>query len=141
MQIAESIHILLDDLTLLHPIKITFTAQGVEEESLSDKIRLDIFRIVQEQLNNILKHADATSAAISLIQENSQLVLQIVDNGKGCEIKRDSEGIGMVNIRTRVESHHGECSVVSRPGEGFTLHVTLPLNSPNGPSISQKTTR
>jgi signal transduction histidine kinase len=130
MQIAESIHILLDDLAIFHPIKIAFTEQGVDEESLSDKIRLDIFRIVQEQLNNILKHAGATSATISLTQENSSLVLQIADNGKGCEIKQESEGIGMRNIRMRVDSHQGEFSVVSRPGEGFALRVKLPLNSP-----------
>jgi signal transduction histidine kinase len=134
MRIAESIHILLDDLTILHPIKIAFTAQGIDEEGLSDKIRLDIFRIVQEQLNNILKHAEATTATISLIQENSRLALQIVDNGKGCQIKQESEGIGIRNIRTRVESHHGEFSVVSRPGEGFTLRVTLPLNLPKPPA-------
>ena len=128
MQITESINILVDDLALLHPIKIAFTEQGVDEESLSDKIRLDIFRIVQEQLNNILKHAEATSATISLIQETSHLVLQIVDNGKGCELDEHSEGIGMINIRTRVESHRGEISVVSQPGKGFSLIVTLPLN-------------
>ncbi len=127
MQIAESIHILLDDLSILHPIKIAFTERGVDEERLSDKIRLDIFRIVQEQLNNILKHAQATSATIGLIQENSQLLLEIADNGKGCEITQESEGIGIRNIRTRVDSHNGTLSVVSRPGEGFTLSVALPL--------------
>jgi signal transduction histidine kinase len=130
MRIAESINILLDDLSRLTSIKITFTERGVDEESLSDKIRLDIFRIVQEQLNNIVKHAEATSATISLIRVNTHLVLQIVDNGKGCETKQEREGIGMVNIRTRVESHHGEFSVVSRPGAGFALTVTLPLNPP-----------
>jgi signal transduction histidine kinase len=128
MELGESINILLDDLTVLHPIQIEFTEQGVDEEKLSDRIRLDILRIVQEQLNNILKHAEATSATISLIQETSHLVLKIVDNGKGCEIKQENEGIGMVNIRTRVESHHGEFSVVSPPGKGFSLEVKVPLN-------------
>jgi PAS domain S-box-containing protein len=128
MHLGESINILLDDLIVLHPIKIEFTEQGVDEESLSDKIRLDILRIVQEQLNNILKHAEATAATISLIQGTSHLVLQIVDNGKGCEIKQENEGIGMVNIRARAESHHGEVSVVSHPGKGFALGVTIPLN-------------
>jgi signal transduction histidine kinase len=128
MQIAESINILLDDLSILHPIKIAFTERGVDDGSLGDKIRLDIFRIVQEQLNNILKHAEATSATISLVQENSRLLLQIADNGKGCEITQESEGIGMRNMRTRVDSHNGTFSVVSRPGEGFTLSVALPLD-------------
>ena len=131
MQLGESINILLDDLTVLHPLKIEFTEEGVEEERLSDKIRVDILRIVQEQLNNILKHAEATSASISLIQGTAYLVLQIADNGKGCEIQQENEGIGMLNIRTRAESHHGEVSVVSHPGKGFTLEVKVPLNDPD----------
>ncbi len=135
MLIAESIGILLEDLAAVDPIKITFTEKGLDEEKLSDKIRLDIFRIVQEQLNNILKHAEATHATINLIQEDAHVLLQIHDNGKGCDSMEDNGGIGMMNIRARVQAHQGELSVVSRPGEGFGLMIILPFR-PNGLQLS-----
>jgi PAS domain S-box-containing protein len=127
MGLAESIDMLLDDVVVLRPMKIEFIKKGLREESLSEKLRLDILRIVQEGMNNILKHADADTASISLTQEESKLELQIEDDGKGCKISKDTEGIGMMNIRSRVASHHGEISIASHPGKGFSLNVKLPL--------------
>ncbi len=129
MGLSESINILLDDLKVLQPIKIEFIENGIDEKSLSEKLRLDILRIVQEQLNNILKHAKASFATINLTQQTSQIVLQIVDDGDGCEIQQESKGIGMMNIRSRADSHNGKVTIASKPGKGFELKVELPLDS------------
>jgi signal transduction histidine kinase len=129
MGLAESINILLDDLTVIQPIKIEFNENGIDEKSLSEKIRLDILRIVQEQLNNILKHAKASFATINLTQQASQILLQIVDDGEGCEILPDGKGVGMINIKSRAESHNGKVTIASNPGKGFELNVELPLHS------------
>jgi PAS domain S-box-containing protein len=128
MGLSESINILLDDLIIIQPIKIEFNVNGLDEESLSEKIRLDILRIVQEQLNNILKHAKASFATINLTQQTSRIVLQIVDNGGGCEIPQNSKGVGLMNIRSRAVSHNGKVTIASNPGKGFELRVELPLN-------------
>jgi signal transduction histidine kinase len=127
MGLSESINILLDDLIIIQPIKIEFNENGIDEKSLSDKLRLDILRIVQEQLNNILKHAKASLATINLTQQTNQIVLQIVDDGDGCEIQQEDKGIGMMNIRSRAESHNGKVTIASNPGKGFELKVELPL--------------
>jgi signal transduction histidine kinase len=127
MGLSESINILLDDLIVMQPIKIEFNENGIDEKSLSDKLRLDILRIVQEQLNNILKHAKASLATINLTHQTNQIVLQIVDDGDGCEIQQEDKGIGMMNIRSRAESHNGKVTIASNPGKGFELKVELPL--------------
>jgi PAS domain S-box-containing protein len=129
MGLSESINILLDDLIVVHPIKIEFTESDVDESRLSEKLRLDILRIVQEQLNNILKHAKASSASINLTQQTAEIVLQIVDDGDGCEIQQKDSGIGITNIKSRVESHNGKVTIASNPGKGFELKVELPLDS------------
>src|SRR5579863_4597949 len=129
MGLSESINILLDDLIVIQPLKIEFTEDGVDEKRLSEKLRLDILRIVQEQLNNILKHAKASFATINLTQQTSQIVLQIVDDGTGCEVPQNSKGVGLTNIRSRAESHNGKVTIASNPGKGFELKVELPLNS------------
>jgi PAS domain S-box-containing protein len=129
MGLSESINILLDDLILIQPIKIEFSENGIDEKSLSDKLRLDILRIVQEQLNNILKHAKASFATINLTQQTSQIVLQIADDGDGCEMQQEDKGIGMMNIKSRAESHNGKVTIASNPGKGFELKVELPLNN------------
>jgi signal transduction histidine kinase len=128
MGLSESINILLDDLIVIQPLKIEFTENDVDEKLLSEKIRLDIFRIVQEQLNNILKHANASFATINLTQQTSHIVLQIVDDGDGYETLRESKGVGLINIKNRAESHNGKVTIISGPGKGFQLRVELPLN-------------
>jgi signal transduction histidine kinase len=128
MGLSESINILLDDLIVIQPLKIEFNKHGIDEKDLSEKIRLDILRIVQEQLNNILKHANASFATITLTQQTSRIMLQIVDDGDGCEILRDSKGVGIINIKSRAESHNGKVRIISKPGEGFELQVELPLS-------------
>jgi PAS domain S-box-containing protein len=127
MGLSESINILLDDLVAVQPIKIEFNENGMDEKQLSEKVRLDILRIVQEQLNNILKHAKASFAKITLTQQISQIVLQIVDDGDGCEILQADRGVGIMNIRSRAESHNGKVTIASNPGKGFELNVELPL--------------
>jgi PAS domain S-box-containing protein len=128
MGLFDSIKILLDDLIMIHTLKIEFQEAGIDEEDLDERLQLTIFRIVQEQLNNILKHAKATHATINLIKQENEIVLRISDNGQGCNILEEEKGIGNRNIKSRVESYHGSVTIVSKPGEGYELKVVLPLN-------------
>jgi PAS domain S-box-containing protein len=127
MGLFESIEILVEDLLLIHPIKIKFNAHGIKEEILGEKLQLDIFRIVQEQLNNILKHAKASFAAIDLTREGRSIVLLITDNGQGCDLTKGRKGVGLINIKSRAELYHGRVKVISSPGEGYSLKVLLRL--------------
>jgi PAS domain S-box-containing protein len=128
MGLFDSIKILLDDLIVLHAIKIEFQGGGIEEKDLDERLQLTIFRIVQEQLNNVLKHAKATHAIINLSRKGNKIFLVISDDGEGSNISEAEKGVGMINIKSRAQFYHGSVTVVSKPGEGYELKVVLPLN-------------
>lgn len=113
---------------MLHTIKIEFRRGGIDEEDLDERLQLTIFRIVQEQLNNVLKHAKATHATINLSRKGNKILLVISDDGEGSNILEAEKGVGIINIKSRVEFYHGSVTIVSKPGEGYELKVVLPLN-------------
>lgn len=90
-------------------------------------ISLSIFRIVQEQINNILKHADASFVRISIELSKQFIDVEIVDNGKGFIPTSINRGLGLTNIRNRAEFHRGVSHINSAPGEGCVLSICLPL--------------
>jgi PAS domain S-box-containing protein len=125
----DNIKSLVADINKIHPIKVEFYEKGIdEEEDLDEKIQLDIFRIVQEQLTNILKHAKATHAIITLTKQANEIILLISDNGEGCDILKEKNGVGIINIKSRAELYGGAVTIVSEPGEGYELEVSLPLS-------------
>lgn len=95
--------------------------------SLSMNQKLAIYRIIQEQLNNVVKHANATTVSIVLSQSNTITSLVINDNGKGFNTIEKRNGIGLNNINSRAKVFNGEAEIKSIPGKGCTLKVTLPI--------------
>lgn len=91
--------------------------------SLSNRLRLTIYRIIQEQFNNILKYSNATSISVFLAQDDEIVLLSIIDDGIGCNPNAKTEGVGLLNIRTRASIFNGDVKIVSSPGNGFELHV------------------
>jgi PAS domain S-box-containing protein len=126
MGLVESINILADDLTAIQPLKIRFYKNGINEEDLDQKLQLDIFRMVQEQLNNIVKHANATDVTINLTRQANEITLLISDNGIGCDLSAVKNGVGIINITGRAELYQGRVAILSKPGEGYELKVVLP---------------
>ena len=90
-------------------------------------ISLSIFRIVQEQIHNIIKHADASHVRISIDISKQFIDIEISDNGKGFSPKEISRGVGLANIRNRAEFHGGITHVSSAPGEGCNLSIHIPI--------------
>jgi two-component system, NarL family, sensor histidine kinase UhpB len=123
----HSIKTLLDDLIGIYPIKIQFTENNMAEEYLNEKLQLTIFRIVQEQVTNILKHAKATRATINLSRHDNEVILLISDNGKGSDILKTITGVGIKNIKSRAELYNGTVTIASNPGKGYKLKVALSL--------------
>ena len=98
---------------------------AVDENKLGDKLKLAIYRIVQEQLNNIIKYAKATTITISLTEEKDTLSLIVKDNGVGFDTSKSSKGIGLMNISTRASLFKGRLAIISSPGNGCMMKVTL----------------
>ena len=129
MGLVESIKILVEDVMRINGIHIQFWEKGIPQAKLTEALQLDIFRIVQEQLNNILKHAKASQAEIHLAKKNDTVQLVISDNGEGCDITTNNEGVGIMNIMSRAELYHGTVSILSHPGEGYVLKVGFPIKA------------
>ncbi len=89
-------------------------------------LSLSMFRIVQEQLTNILKHSGASFIKISIIVTPEFVDMEIYDNGQGFNPTSTPKGLGLKNIRNRAEFHRGRSYVSSSPGDGCVLSVCLP---------------
>ena len=89
-------------------------------------LKLNIYRIVQEQITNILKHSCASSVHIRLNGDDRFICLSVTDDGKGFETAKSRKGIGITNIMNRIESFDGEFSLESSPGNGCKLSVRFP---------------
>jgi PAS domain S-box-containing protein len=112
-----------------YPVKIHCTLEPSLESSMSDKFKLNAFRIVQEQLNNIQKHASASEIQITMSETNAAFVLSIADNGIGFDNtkKLRNTGIGISNIISRAEFYKGKATFLTKPGNGCKLVLTFPI--------------
>ncbi len=125
--LCESIDNITRDIMEVNPIQVSCSLQSFVENSVNDRFKLNLFRIVQEQLSNILKHSQAVKASISLLQNKSSIILSISDNGIGFDKDKKLNGIGIANIISRASSYNGNASIASQPGEGCILTVTFPV--------------
>jgi two-component system sensor histidine kinase UhpB len=108
-------------------LAFTSDVERVDEESIPEKLKLTIYRIVQEQLNNILKYSRAGHVFLELAQTNGELILRIKDDGIGFDTTKKAKGVGLLNITTRAELHNGVVQILSEPGHGCLLIVSFPL--------------
>jgi signal transduction histidine kinase len=110
---------------------------GMVPDLRSSGLALVVYRIGQESLRNIARHAGVTSAKLGIQVENGRLVMQIRDEGKGFDPSRGSgpgkpRGLGLLSIQERAGQVSGTASIVSRPGAGTTVIVNLPLRGRRG---------
>ena len=96
---------------------------------LSNELAISAYRIVQEALSNVMKHAAARSAHVSLLLDEGKgmLRIRVVDDGAGFDTASASEGIGIIGMRERAYALHGTIEVRSSPGEGTDVAIALPL--------------
>ena len=126
--LVESIEDIIDDLRVAgDKLAVHLDLQNISEDQIEDPRKLAVFRIVQEQLNNIVKHAQATRVLIRLSGEEDHIVLTVADNGVGFDVSRYRKGVGITNIISRAELFNGKVEIVSSPGEGCTMTVNLPM--------------
>ncbi len=109
-------------------LKIHFQSFGMEER-LPQETEVVLFRIAQELLNNVVRHAKASNSLVQLLRDKGRLSLTVEDDGKGFDAAalNQVQGIGWVNIRSRVNYLGGELDVRSAPGEGCSVHIEMQL--------------
>jgi PAS domain S-box-containing protein len=126
--LCGSIRVLLEDAMMVNPIKFEFVHHEISEDDLNERLKLNIFRIVQEQLQNVIKHSNATQAAVYLDGNNNEVELLISDNGRGFDISRQRMGLGIKNIIARADTHNGKVTIDSEPGRGTRVKAIFHLN-------------
>jgi signal transduction histidine kinase len=99
-----------------------------EEPQAPLSIKENIFRIAQEALHNVIKHAHATQIDLQLDQTNGMLILDVKDNGRGFEISNAYPGhLGLRSMQERVDQAKGSIEIQSSPGQGTTIKVQIPV--------------
>jgi PAS domain S-box-containing protein len=124
-ELAEALSNIIGVVSKTGSIKVNADFKDFKENSTSDKLKLVIYRIVQEQFNNILKYSKASVVNLSLAHENGKIFLKIKDNGVGFDTTQKTDGVGLLNIKTRASLFNGEMKITSSPGNGFELVITF----------------
>ena len=90
---------------------------------LSSVEGMNLYRIIQEAVNNSIKYSEATSISIHVVQVEKQIQLTIQDNGSGFDYENIEKGNGLQNMQDRIEAMGGEFNLVSQPGKGTSINL------------------
>jgi signal transduction histidine kinase len=116
---------LLDTLSSNSSIKTNFT-YSLSSEILNDDLKLNIYRIIQEQINNIVKYSKAKNVEVSITEMDGILAITTKDDGVGFDTTVKRRGIGISNMLHRIELYNGAMEVISSPGNGCTIDIKIP---------------
>lgn len=108
------------------------------------ELRYNLFLALKETLNNIVKHAQATEVRLHLNLDHKSFTLVVQDNGHGFQtngkaaasMDRHNSGLGLSNLKKRLESIGGQCVMQSSPGEGTRIEMTVNLNGGTSPVVA-----
>lgn len=119
-----ALHRLINKLNENKNIAFTFNLKGMNNR-LHNKIEFELYSIVLELTNNIIKHSGATAASVELTEHVKTIVLVVSDNGTGM-IEPNRQGVGLRNIKSRVESLHGKIQIQSEEQNGIRVEIEIP---------------
>jgi signal transduction histidine kinase len=94
---------------------------------------VQLYHIIVEALNNVIKHAAASSLRVALVEQDGRLKLRVEDNGSGFDPAQRKGGMGLNNIRERVARLHGTITITSAPGRGAQLDAVIPYPAETRP--------
>ncbi|MFY0605015.1 MAG: sensor histidine kinase [Flavobacteriaceae bacterium] len=103
------------------------TDKNLSWESMNEIIKVNVYRIVQESLQNIIKHAKAKQVLLDFSIKNKSFIFTLKDDGLGFDVKKHKKGIGLRNIKSRVQKLKGKLQIISKKNEGTTIHITIPI--------------
>jgi signal transduction histidine kinase len=127
--LVPAIQDICDKIQNTNQIKIEFNTMNVDDMRLEEHVEITIFRLIQEGLNNIVKHAGATDVIIQLLKDDNELHLVIEDNGIGFDVDTawENGGMGVRNLESRIQYLNGKLEIRSYIGEGTTLTIYIPV--------------
>ena len=124
--LIDSFNALIETLKFSTNLKFEFDHSRYTGHVIMDQ-KLAVYRILQEQLNNIVKHANASKIWITLSQDNNNIILTVRDNGRGFDTTVKTDGMGINNIISRAKVFDGIVQMEAASGRGCSLAVTIPI--------------
>lgn len=125
--LEEAVKGLAANINRVKNIRFSIHSKNFTDKDLKDEHKLMIYRIIQEQLCNITRYAEARHVRISMEKNNSSMTVTVKDDGKGFDTSAQSAGIGIKNIRSRLKAYKGNAEISSMPGHGCLLKATFNL--------------
>jgi PAS domain S-box-containing protein len=125
--LIDSLNDLIENINATRKLNVVLETKSFSETSINTHKSLMVFRIIQEALNNAIKHARAKSVLIRISTQKNTLHLQIKDDGVGFEQHKIKKGAGLNNIQNRVYLSNGLLSLETAPGNGCTINIKIPV--------------
>ena len=123
-----------EEFSLKNDLTVDFSCVGLGKGKLDFDTEIGIYRLIQEGLTNIKKHANATRAGVRLIGSHPSIIVHIEDNGEGFEVKKRFDAslkrkrMGLWSMEQRASLLNGKIEIKSRPGHGTKIYVEIPYN-------------
>ncbi|MGB2868151.1 MAG: PAS domain S-box protein [Bacteroidota bacterium] len=130
--LAPALQLFCEQFSKRRNCDVQFHAHGLSKR-LDPSIEIGLYRIAQEALNNVAKHAGATETTVQIIMQEERIRMTVEDNGKGIALRSQvarnpgREGMGLVSMRERASSFNGTLTIDSAPGKGTVVTVEIPL--------------
>lgn len=97
-------------------------------DNVPNNIKINVYRIVQEALQNINKYAEAKNVSVAIVKDAENIHVSVIDDGVGFDVSRKSKGIGLQNIESRVKTCKGKLEIKSKKGKGTSISIDLPIH-------------
>jgi two-component system, NarL family, sensor kinase len=110
-------------------LQVNYQSFGMENFIPDQTVSISVYRVIQELVNNIIKHAEAGFVLVQITRSENMLLIDVEDNGKGfdAEMTENRPGMGWKNIRSRIEYLQGTIDLKSQPGNGASIHIEIKL--------------
>lgn len=136
--LVQSVFQLCQDFSATTGLKVDFQAAGMDDLQIDPEIEINLYRLFQEALNNIKKHADAEHVVIRLVASYPNIILRIEDNGKGFDVEgrmlqaSSEKRMGLSSMEERVSLLNGTLRIQSRLMVGTNIRIEIPLKEKTG---------
>lgn len=129
--LVVSIQDLVESIKLTRRLHVEFYHHEHIDQLMSEQQKLMLFRITQEQVNNVIKHANATNLVIELVADDDTINISISDDGQGFDPDqvKQKKGVGLSNITSRAELFNGKVHIDTAPGKGCTMNIYIPISN------------
>jgi PAS domain S-box-containing protein len=142
--LLPAVRLLADEFAARTGLAVEFSGSGESFDALGEEKKVVLYRVIQESLTNVVKHAQASAVAIRLESAPDGCAVEIADDGRGA-FPADAPsgglagaGLGMLGMRERLDLVRGELSIVSTPGRGTTVRAAVPWDAPLTPHASAR---